>query len=139
MAPTRLLLDTSYFIGILNGRDQHHAKATDLMPTVDEADGVWITESVLTELGNAFATYDEGTRLKVCNFIDALPRQENVHVIEVDTDLFRRGLDLYKRYADKDCGLTDCISFVVMRDCALTDAVTTDDDFVQVGFGALMI
>jgi predicted nucleic acid-binding protein len=39
---------------------------------------------------------------------------------------------------DKTWGFTDCISFVVMREEGLTDAVTADVHFVQAGFRALL-
>jgi predicted nucleic acid-binding protein len=39
----------------------------------------------------------------------------------------------------KDWGLTDCISFVVMKDNGLSDALTTDSHFQQTGFQALLL
>ena len=40
--------------------------------------------------------------------------------------------------ADKNWSLTDCTSFVVMTDRAMTDALTGDRHFVQAGFRALL-
>lgn len=40
---------------------------------------------------------------------------------------------------DKEWGMTDCISFVVMQDMGIIDALTTDDHFRQAGFRALLI
>jgi hypothetical protein len=40
---------------------------------------------------------------------------------------------------DKDWGLTDCISFVVMKDTKMTEALTTDHHFEQAGFKALLL
>ena len=51
---------------------------------------------------------------------------------------FLAGLALYKARADKGYSLTDCISFVVMRDRKLGDALTADVHFVQAGFRALL-
>jgi len=39
---------------------------------------------------------------------------------------------------DKEWGLTDCISFVAMRQRNLTEALTADSDFEQAGFKALL-
>ena len=50
-----------------------------------------------------------------------------------------RALRLYRERPDKLWGLTDCVSFVVMQDHRLIDAVTTDEYFVQAGYRALMI
>ena len=38
----------------------------------------------------------------------------------------------------KEWGLTDCISFIVMEDNGLTEALTTDEHFQQAGFRALL-
>jgi predicted nucleic acid-binding protein len=48
------------------------------------------------------------------------------------------GLELYHARPDKDWPLTDCISFVVMDDEKLTDALTGDRHFEQAGFKALL-
>ena len=39
----------------------------------------------------------------------------------------------------KEWGLTDCASFVIMEENAITHALTTDHYFEQAGFVALMI
>nr|WP_228040872.1 hypothetical protein [Nodosilinea sp. LEGE 07088] len=49
-----------------------------------------------------------------------------------------KALALYQSRADKAWGLTDCISFVVIQQQNLTDAVTSDRHFLQAGFRTLM-
>ena len=46
---------------------------------------------------------------------------------------------LYRARPDKEWGLTDCVSFTVMTDRGLTEALTTDDHFRQAGFRALLL
>jgi uncharacterized protein len=53
--------------------------------------------------------------------------------------LLNRALELYSNRQDKTWGLIDCISFVVMSEQSLTDAVTADIHFVQAGFRALLL
>jgi len=38
----------------------------------------------------------------------------------------------------KEWGLTDSVSFVVMQQVGITDALTTDDHFRQAGFRVLL-
>ena len=52
--------------------------------------------------------------------------------------LFQEGVQLYNARPDKDWSLTDCISFVVMQEHGLTDALTGDHHFEQAGFTALL-
>jgi predicted nucleic acid-binding protein len=47
-------------------------------------------------------------------------------------------VDLYAERPDKGWSLTDCISFVVMRQQGITQALTGDHHFEQAGFTALL-
>jgi predicted nucleic acid-binding protein len=44
---------------------------------------------------------------------------------------------LYRQRADKHWSLTDCISFVVMEQEGLREALTGDRHFAQAGFAAV--
>jgi predicted nucleic acid-binding protein len=95
------------------------------------------TEFVLLELANALA---RARSRKL--FVDLMPRlraNPNVSVFGASTELFDRG---YRRYADrpdKDWSLTDCISFVVMEQEGISDALTADHHFEQAGFHAILL
>lgn len=52
--------------------------------------------------------------------------------------LFDRGIELYNARDDKDWSLTDCISFVVMEEHGIKEALTGDRHFEQAGFRALL-
>lgn len=96
---------------------------------------VWITEAVLVEIGNALARSNRSTAVAFINSCYVTP---NVAVVSVDTKLLHRAIDLYQNREDKEWGLTDCISFIVMEDHGLIDALTTDEHFEQAGFRALL-
>ena len=61
-----------------------------------------------------------------------------MQVVTVDTNLLQRALQLYEARLDKGWDLTDCISFVVMQDHQITDAVTADVHFQPAGFRAVL-
>jgi predicted nucleic acid-binding protein len=61
-----------------------------------------------------------------------------VKIIPATTDLFQRGLRLYEKRPDKQWSLTDCTSFVTMKDENLAGALTGDEHFAQAGFKALL-
>lgn len=69
---------------------------------------------------------------------EALSRDERIQIVRLTPDLLERGVALFRSRADKDWPLTDCISFVVMQDHVLTDALTADQHFEQAGFKALL-
>jgi predicted nucleic acid-binding protein len=141
MSGDRVFLDTSYIQALLNRRDQHHQRARALVSLTDEASEIWVTEAVLIEVADALSGID---RQAAVAFLDSCYREEgipdgNIVIVTVDSTLLIRGLYLYASRPDKRWGLTDCISFVVMRDNGLIHALTADRHFVQAGFRALML
>jgi hypothetical protein len=48
------------------------------------------------------------------------------------------GFDLFASRPDKEWSLVDCISFVVMQQRRLKEALTTDHHFIQAGFRAML-
>jgi hypothetical protein len=105
-----------------------------LAPLLPAAE-LWTTEAVLIEIGNAFGARN---RQAAVDFVRQFYRTPNAHVVPVTTDLLSRALALYESHRDKTWGLADCISFTVMREQGLTDALTADAHFVQAGFRALL-
>jgi uncharacterized protein len=136
MSRDRLFLDTAFIQALLNPRDTYHSQAKKLLPRVRNADEVWITEAVLIEVGNALSAHNRNGAVQ---FIQQCDRTANIRVVSVDTQLFDQAIELYQSRPDKTWGMTDCISFVVMRAHNLSDALTTDRHFVQAGFRALML
>jgi hypothetical protein len=49
------------------------------------------------------------------------------------------GFELFASRADKSWSLTDCISFAVMTERGLSDALTADRHFEQAGFRAVFV
>jgi predicted nucleic acid-binding protein len=65
---------------------------------------------------------------------DQLDRSTRLRWERIDTDRFEKARELFFQYRDKDFSFTDCTSFVVMREVRLTQALTTDAHFRQMGF-----
>jgi hypothetical protein len=131
---TAVFADTFYFLALINRSDQYHAKTIAIAQTFQS--DIVTTEWVLVEFANALAR--SGCRAQVAAMIRDLTQDPRVSIVEASTSIFRRGLRLYQDRADKTWSLTDCISFAVMRDLSLRDALTGDRHFEQAGFTALL-
>ena len=129
-----VLADTSFYAALLNPDDADHAAALAWSRTPFLH--VVVTEFVLVELGN-YLSPGRG-RDHLDGLVRHLRADSQTTVVPVSTSLFDAGLDLYSRRRDKEWSLTDCISFVVMKNRGLTEALATDHHFVQAGFKALM-
>lgn len=94
------------------------------------------TAWVLTEVADGLASpATRGTFAQVLRELKADPR---VVIIQPNAALFDAGIELYEQRSDKDWSLTDCISFVAMREAGISDALTGDRHFEQAGFRALL-
>ena len=136
MKATRFFIDTAYVLALLNPNDIYHQQARAMLPAMYSPREVWITEAVLIEIGNALS---RSNRIVATAFINSCYVTPNVKVVSVDTPLLKRALNFYNNREDKDWGLTDCISFIVMIDQDLKEALTTDEHFQQAGFKALLL
>jgi predicted nucleic acid-binding protein len=126
--------DTFYFLGLTNPDDRAHSEC--LRFSGEFRGAVVTTTAVLIELADALAT--PPFRRRAVEFIGELPSDPQTRIVKLTPELFQRGFEFYARHADKKWSLTDCISFVVMRDEGITDALTGNHDFEQAGFKILL-
>ena len=95
------------------------------------------TSWVLVELADSMSLPRE--REVVSQFIGRLRSAPKTRIVPVSEELLWRGFELYRTRRDKEWSLTDCISFVVMTDEGLAEALTGDHHFKQAGFVALLL
>jgi len=132
-----VFLDASDRIALTSTADQFHQRAVALAETIaTEQRRVVTTEAVLLEVGNSLAR--RRYRQAAAALIRSVIADPRATVEPITTTLFHRGLDLYEARADKEWGLVDCLSFTVMWDRGLTEALTSDEHFEQAGFVALL-
>lgn len=77
-------------------------------------------------------------RSAAVKLLKALEEDPNVEIVPLSEELYKRGWLLYRERMDKEWSLTDCISYIVMQERSLTDALTTDKHFRQAGFIVLL-
>ncbi|MBI2814390.1 MAG: type II toxin-antitoxin system VapC family toxin [Opitutae bacterium] len=126
--------DTSYFLALVNARDHWHAQALALSQRPPGP--LLTTEWVLMELGDALVS--PPARDKFSRLVATLQTQPDVAIVAANHETFARALALFAQRADKAWSLTDCTSFVVMREHGLESALTADQHFEQAGFRRLM-
>jgi predicted nucleic acid-binding protein len=92
---------------------------------------------VLAELV-ALALVRRFPRQQVLAFVVDLVDNPNIETMWVDEQLHRKAMELLVEREDKTYSLCDAISFVLMRQRGVTDALTTDRHFEQEGFIRLL-
>ncbi len=132
----RVFADTSYWIALVNPRDQLHAKAVSVTWQLSSV-RILTSEMVLTEVLNSFS--DAGPlRPTVGGMVQKLRSRRDVLIVPQTTEQFESALRRYKQAADKSWSLTDCASFQVMEAEQIRAALTHDQHFAQAGFETLL-
>lgn len=126
--------DAFYYFALLNPEDEMHAAARDF--TAGFAGTMVTTAWVLTEVGDGLARVPN--RPLYLQLVSGLRTDPDVIIVPPDAELFEKGLSLYAQRPDKDWSLTDCISFIVMTQERIADALTGDHHFEQAGFTAIL-
>ncbi len=129
-----MLLDTSGLLCYVDAADPRHDEA-DLL--VDTAPSLLTHSYVLAE----FIPLCQSRRLRRADalaFSVALLDNPDVEVVWVDDGLHRAALALLDRREDKRYSLCDAVSFILMRERRLRDALTTDRHFESEGFVRLL-
>lgn len=126
--------DTFYFLALLDTREARHQQALEF--SRDPELHLVTTEWVLVEFGDAYCHPQD--RADFVALYRSLLNHPRVKIVPADTTLFQRGVDFFEQRPDKEWSLTDCLSFLVMQDGDLTEALTGDRHFEQAGFKALL-
>ena len=136
----RIFVDASYYIALLNSADSFHNLALRVGRDVDARKDASLitTESVLDELLSFASGRGPGMRNAAVQLVDRAQANPSVTVLGQTSDIFRRGVELYRRRPDKTYSLTDCMSMVVCTDQGIREVLTTDHDFEQEGFTILL-
>ena len=130
-----VFVDAWFYIALLDPHDAGHS-ATVAFCSDERLSGMVTTRWVLMEVANMLA--GSKARRNCAQFLKELCEDTGTRIIPDTADLFVRGLQLYEERPDKAWSLTDCISFLVMADQGLTEALTGDHHFEQAGFNALL-
>lgn len=133
---TAFFLDTSFLIALEASSDQNHESAKSYWQGILESPPQLVTTSyVFDEIVTLFNK--RGQHARAVKIGDQMLSSPSVRFVHVDTALFFEGWRFCKQHADKSYSLTDCISFLVMKNLGLRTALTFDRHFEQAGFETL--
>lgn len=129
-----IFVDSSFIIALINPRDRYHHQALALSDRVENYP-LLITDAILLEIGNGLV---RGYKQQAIEIIEFYLDADEVKIVNLDSGLFAKALERYKIYQDKDWGIVDCLSFVVMQEAGIEQVLTFDKHFLQAGFQPLI-
>jgi predicted nucleic acid-binding protein len=134
----RLFLDTGYVIARFNRRDQYHGKAKQLAGVVAAATELWTTDAVLFEVAAAFSSPNHRS-VAMAIWDEFHGGNSRCRVGEAAGARLARAVEMFRQRSDKEWSLTDCLSFVLMQEMQLVDALAADQHFIEAGFRAILL
>ena len=133
----KVFLDTAYAIALSSQQDAWHELALQIADRLEqEQTSLVTTQAILLEIGNALSK--QRFRPAAVTLLQALESDPTVEIVPFSPELYNEAFALFRQRPDKDWGLIDCVSFVVMQQHGLAQALTPDDHYRQAGFQVLM-
>ena len=129
-----IFLDTGYLLALFDPADELRSRAMEWSRALRER--CLVTEYVLWECVNALS--HPADRGSAHILVDHLRSAEGCEIVPASPALFEAGLALHRQRPDKSWSLTDCISFHVMKQRGIQQALAYDEHFDQAGFVALL-
>ena len=134
MTKDELLLDTSGLLCLFDKADGRHQNAQDFF---HRAQALVTTNYVLAEF-LPLVMSRKLHRTSSLFFLQHLVLLPRLTLIWIDESLHQRAMKLIENRLDKNYSVCDAVSFVVMRERGIREALTTDKHFEQEGFIRLL-
>ncbi len=129
-------VDTAGWVSCADGADPHHSRSSAARDAALEAGQTLVATDVVVDETLTFIRMRLGLAAAE-QWWQQVDRSPRLRWERIDSDRFEKARLLFFQYRDKDFSFTDCASFVVMRELRLTQALTTDTHFRQMGFELL--
>ena len=132
-----VFIDSSGYFAVLNLRDARHNEAREILTQLSARRRRAVTtEYILDETATLLRA--RGHVDYAAMLLEDLRHSTACQVLHVTTDHFNQAADMFLKYRGQDFSFTDCVSFVVMRELGLHDALTSDQHFRIAGFHPLL-
>jgi len=129
-----MLIDTSGFFCIHDKAERHHNLANE----INQEFRARITTNYILAEYVALAIVRGLSQRKIAAFSKEILEDETIEIIWVDEKIHAEAVELLNERQDKTYSLCDAVSFVIMRERQITQALTTDKHFEQEGFVRLL-
>jgi len=125
--------DTSYWLALELNDDQNHAAALVHWQGLVKTPFSIVTTSYVFDETITYLN-SRNHHEKAVEVGENLLLSPTIELVHIDENLFFEGWVMFQKYQDKRYSLTDCVSFLVMKQKNLDTALTFDKHFSQAGF-----
>jgi predicted nucleic acid-binding protein len=132
-----IFVDTSGFYALLVKRDDRHEDAAGILREARASQrGFVTTDYVLDETATLLKARSHGHLLAA--FFETLATSKICRIEWTDSARFGAVQGFFLKHIDHAWSFTDCLSFQVMKESRLREALTKDARFAEAGFVPLL-
>lgn len=130
-------VDTSGFYAVLVKKDDRHREAAAHLERARRSRERFVTtDYVLDETATLLKARGLGGLLR--DVFEVIDSSRVCRVRWTDADLFAVSRAFFIKHMDQTWSFTDCLSFCVMRELGITQALTKDGHFREAGYEPLL-
>jgi predicted nucleic acid-binding protein len=126
-------VDTGAWIALAQQRDVHHLQASAISDKLNSENTLLITSDYVLDEALTWFRYNVSHKVAI-EFASQVISSNVIEIIYIDESLFKKSLELFKKYDDQKFSFTDCSSFVLMRAQHIKQAFTFNSHFITAGF-----
>jgi predicted nucleic acid-binding protein len=134
---SEVLFDTSGFFALMDERDPVHRRAVAWVQAQQRRVRPVSTEWIVGETCTLLVARKRPHL--VVRFLDYLDRSSALLLVNPDDTLLRSAKALIRQQAEQGYSFVDCLSFCLMKERTMREALTTDEHFRKAGFSPLLV
>lgn len=132
-----VFVDTSGFYALLDRTDDQHRAADRILRQAQKDKRRFLTtDHVLDETATLLKSRGNGHLLG--DFFERVQNSQVCRIEWTDAARFHVAQAFFLKHADQEWSFTDCLSFCLMKELRLRDALTKDGHFNEAGFVAML-
>ena len=134
-----MFVDTAGWAHLVDVSQPFHTEAAFLYrQATHQGQKLITTNYIITELVALLTSPFRLPRPAIIQFVQGIRNSPHVEIVHVDSGLDEEAWQLLTNRLDKSWSLVDCSSFVIMKQRAILEALTSDHHFEQAGFVRLL-
>lgn len=128
----RLLVDADAFVAINDGKDPNHQRVREFSALITAKDIELLTSD--PAFGEAITVISQNAGLKkAITFAEEILRSQ-IEIVEVDSALRRKALDIFKKQTSKNSRFTDSVNMAIMNEKGIDTIFSFDMQYKKNGF-----
>ena len=131
----KVFFDTGVFIALFVSQEKYHEQVAQKYDYYRFQRALFYTSYyILDELFTRFI-YDFGAKEteKVINLLVKSLEKEEIKVLDIDEETFKKSLTILLKFSEHKVSLTDATTYTLFKDLELDEVFTLDSDFKKIG------